>query len=53
MFDAFKTTMEMMEDREYFVPQNLKAITYEKFDEKYKTFKAESSLFYVFDHLTN
>ncbi len=51
MYSAFKTTMEMMEDREYFVPQNLKQINLQEFQEKYTTFKNDNALIFIFDHL--
>ena len=53
MFAAFKTTIEMMEDREYFVPQNLKNLTREDFNEKYTQFKNDNALIFIFDHLHN
>ena len=51
MLSAFKTTMEMMEDREYFVPQNLKSQTSEEFLEKFNTFKNDNALIFIFDHI--
>jgi hypothetical protein len=53
MFAAFKTTMEMMEDREFFVPSNLKNLSIEDFSEKYDSFKKDNALILVFDHIHN
>ena len=53
LHSAFETTIEMMEDREYFVPQNLKKLTKEDFKQKFELFKNENALVYIFDHLHN
>ena len=37
-FMAYRTTLEMMKDRGYFVSQTQQQITEEQFQEKHKTF---------------
>jgi hypothetical protein len=51
MYSAFKTTIEMMEDREFFVPSNLKTQTKEDFLEKYNAYKNDNALILIFDHI--
>lgn len=51
MYSAFKTTIEMMEDRSYFVPQSLKNQTREDFLEKFNSFKNDNALIFIFDQI--
>ncbi len=53
LLSAYQTTIEMIEDREYFVPQNLKNFNKQDFQKQYDSFKNENALVYIFDHLHN
>jgi DNA-directed RNA polymerase I, II, and III subunit RPABC1 len=53
LFNAFRTSLEMMEDRGYFVPSDLKNITTESFKENYENFNTGNGLVYLFNHCEN
>lgn len=47
-FMAYKTMVEMMQDRGYFVQQNLLQMTEESFKEKFDVFSQESGMLEIF-----
>lgn len=49
-FMAFKTVLEMVEDRSYFIPQNLLQFSEQDFQEKYQQFTQDNGMLFIFDH---
>ena len=50
-FMAYKTMVEMMQDRGYFVQQNQLNMTEESFKEKFNVFSQESGMLEIFEHV--